>query len=157
MHKFVSNYLKGVTVTSVTLPSGTVVTDESTGKLYVHDGVTAGGTRIGGSASQFTLQWTGGSVVTNGTYYYSISAPYSGLIVSATYLTSASTSFVANVQIGGTSVTGLSAVTVSNTTAATTTATAANSFTAGQAITLVITSATGSPTNAVVALTVKIT
>jgi hypothetical protein len=274
MHKFISNYLKGVVISTVTLPSGTIITDETTGKLYVHDGVTAGGiqltsgttalpsatasqlyggtgaagtaipitlgtnlalsgttlnatvispsattpnidgtatigslttyaradhihptdtsrasvaspslsgtplapTATGGTnttqiattafvtsavniltSNQYTLQWTGGAVVTNGTYYYSLSAPYPGTIISATYITAASTSFIANVQIAGTSVTSLSAVTVSSATAATTTATAANTFTAGQTITLIITSATSSPTNAVFGLLVTVT
>jgi hypothetical protein len=50
MHKFISNYLKGVTISTVVLPSGTIITDEATGKLYVHDGVTSGGIQLAGSA-----------------------------------------------------------------------------------------------------------
>jgi len=48
VHKFISNYIKSA-YSSVTFPAGTIVTDESTGKLYIHDGVTAGGIQLGGS------------------------------------------------------------------------------------------------------------
>jgi hypothetical protein len=57
MHKFISNYLKGVSTSTVVLPSGTIVTDESTGKLYVHDGATSGGVQIAGFTPENTLTW----------------------------------------------------------------------------------------------------
>jgi hypothetical protein len=50
------------------------------------------------------------------------------------------------VKIAGTNVTGLSAVAVSSATSANAAATAANTVTAGQAITVVISATTGSPT-----------
>jgi hypothetical protein len=55
MHKFVSNYLKGVTISTIVLPAGTVVTDETNGKLYVHDGITPGGVQLTGA--------TGGNII----------------------------------------------------------------------------------------------
>jgi hypothetical protein len=102
--------------------------------------------------ASWQLEWTGGVLVANGTYYFAISAPYGGTILSLDYVTAASTSFVANIQIAGTSVTSLSAITVNSATVANTAATGANTFTAGQVITVVITSATSSPTNAVLNL-----
>jgi hypothetical protein len=51
MHKFISNYLKGVSVSTVVLPAGTIVTDETNGNLYIHDGVTPGGVQLAGTSS----------------------------------------------------------------------------------------------------------
>ena len=104
------------------------------------------------TTDSWKLQWTGGTVVANGTYWFSISTPYGGTILSMDYATSGSTSFVANVKIAGASVTSLSAITVNSATVANTLATGANVFTAGQVITVAITSATGSPTNAILNL-----
>lgn len=102
--------------------------------------------------ASWLLEWTGGVLVANGTYWFTISAPYAGTILSMDYVTAASTSFIANVQIAGTSVTSLSAITVNSSTPANTAATGANTFTAGQAVTVVITSVTSGPTNAAVSL-----
>jgi hypothetical protein len=104
------------------------------------------------SGAVVSIQWTGGAIVANGTYYFSIYTPYAGTILSMDYFTQASTSFIANVQIAGSSVTSLSAVTVNSATQANTAATGANVFAVGQVISVAITSATGSPTNAVLSL-----
>jgi hypothetical protein len=99
------------------------------------------------------LAWDTPAVVANDTVYFVYDAPYNGTINSLTYFTGAG-SFTCNVQINGTSVTGLGAVAVSSATPATATATAANIFTAGQRIGVVITAATGSPTDALLSLAV---
>lgn len=104
------------------------------------------------STASWMLEWTGGVTVTNGTYYFALVAPYAGTILSMDYVTAASTSFAANVQIAGVSVTSLSAITVNSSTVANTAATGANTFSAGQVVTVVITSATSSPTNAALSL-----
>lgn len=104
------------------------------------------------SGAVVSVQWTGGTIVTNGTYYFTIYAPYAGTILSMDYFTQTSTSFVANVQIAGSSVTSLSAVTVNSATQANTAASGANVFAVGQVISVVITSATSSPTAAVLSL-----
>jgi hypothetical protein len=105
------------------------------------------------NAARLQLAWDTGAVVANDTVYFCWDAPYAGTINSMTYFTGAG-SFSANVQIAGTSVTGLGAVAVSSATPATTSATAANTFTAGQRIGVVITAATGSPTDALLSLAV---
>jgi hypothetical protein len=97
------------------------------------------------------LAWDTGAVVANDTVYFVYDAPYAGIINSMTYFTGAG-SFTCNVQIAGVSVTGLGAVAVSSATPATANATAANTFTAGQRIGVVITAATGSPTDALLSL-----
>lgn len=94
--------------------------------------------------------WDNGLIVTNNTYYYALSAPYPGVINGLIAITGVGT-FTANVQINGTSVTGLSSVAVTST-KTTTNATALNTFAAGDTLTVVITSATSSPTNAVLQL-----
>jgi hypothetical protein len=99
------------------------------------------------------LAWDTPALVVNDTVFFAYDAPYNGTINSMTWFTGAG-SFTANVQINGTSVTGLAAVNVNTSTATTTTATAANTFTAGQRIGVVITSATGSPTDALLSLNV---
>jgi hypothetical protein len=92
-----------------------------------------------------------GAIVANDTIWLAYDAPYAGTINALTYFTG-NGSFSVAIQINGTNVTGLSAVAVSSATPATTNATAANTFTAGQRITAVITSATGSPTDVVLSL-----
>jgi hypothetical protein len=99
----------------------------------------------------WSMQWTGGTVVTNNTYYFSIYAPYSGTINSLDWF-SGTGSFTVNVEIGTTSVTGLSAVNVNSATLTNSVATAANTFAAGSLIKVIVTSATSSPTNAVLSL-----
>lgn len=104
------------------------------------------------SGASWMYEWPSGVTVANGTYHFVLVAPYAGTILSMDYYTAASTSFVANVQIAGVSVTSLSAVTVNSSTVTNTAATGANTFSAGQMVTVVITSATSSPTTAAVAL-----
>jgi hypothetical protein len=105
------------------------------------------------NAARMQLAWDTGALVANDTVYFCWDAPYGGTINSLTYFTGAG-SFTCNVQIAGTSVTGLGAVAVSSATPTTTSATAANTFTAGQRIGVVITAATGSPTDALLSLNV---
>jgi hypothetical protein len=105
------------------------------------------------NAARMQLAWDNPAIVVNDTVYFVYDAPYAGTINSMTYFTGAG-SFTCNVQIVTTSVTGLAAVAVSSATPATTNATAANTFTAGQRIGVVITSATGSPTDALLSLNV---
>lgn len=100
------------------------------------------------TSAAWMLEWTGGAIVANGTYYFTINTPYAGTILSMDYFTGSSTSFVANIEIAGSSVTSLSAVTVNSATQANTAATGANTFSAGQTVSVVITSATNNPTNA---------
>lgn len=147
----VNNATSGAFTTTIKTSGGTGPTVTQGAKAQVY----ADGTNVIPALlvnACFLLEWTGGAVVANGTYFYALVAPYNGTILSADYVTAGSTSFIANVQIGGVSVTSLSAITVNSATAANTVATGANTFTAGQTITLVVTSATSSPTNAVFSL-----
>jgi hypothetical protein len=136
----------------------TFITASGTGVLITQGGKdlcfsTGTATLYGnGGTSSVSLQWTGGAVVNNGTYYFTIYAPFAGTIASMDYFTAASTSFVVAINIAGTAVTGLSAVTVNSATQANTAATALNTFAAGQIITAVITSSTSSPTSAMLNL-----
>jgi hypothetical protein len=136
-----------------TLPTGTIAVTQTAagGSGSTAIATTAFVRAVAGQAGA-SIQWTGGTIVTNGTYYFSIYTPYPGTINSMDYFTQASTSFIANVEIAGTSVTSLSAITVNSATQANTAASGANTFTTGQVISVVITSATGSPTAAVLSL-----
>ena len=100
-----------------------------------------------------TFTWGGGAVVAAGTYVFTLYATAAGTINALTYnVGTAGGSFACNVRIAGTSVTGLSAVTVNSSTTASTSATAANTYTAGQRIDVVISSVSGSPTDAAITL-----
>ena len=90
--------------------------------------------------------------MTNGQFWFVFNPPYDGIINSLTYLT-ANDSFDLEVDIAGTPVTGL-AVTVSSSTPTTATATAANTFSAGDPITGIVTSTSGSPTDVMLSLSV---
>lgn len=124
-------------------------------------GVASGGTgatspatarvSLGLSTANVSLQWTGGAVVANGTYYFTLSAPYAGTISSYDYLTGVGT-FVIDIFIAGVSVNGTGTNTVSSATSTNVLGTSLNTFTAGQVISLVVTGATTSPTNAIVSL-----
>jgi hypothetical protein len=105
------------------------------------------------NTARLQAQWVTGAIVANDTVYLAYDAPYNGTINSLTYFTG-NGSFSVAIQIAGTNVTGLSAISVSSATPATATATAANTFTAGQRITAVITSATSNPTDALLSLAV---
>lgn len=103
--------------------------------------------------ARLQAQWASGAIVQNDTIYLAYDAPYAGTINSLIYFAGTG-SFTANVQINGVSVTGLGAVNVNSSTPATTNANAANIFTAGQRISVVITGATGAPTDAVLSANV---
>jgi hypothetical protein len=162
---------------------GSIFFDPTTTFLRVGDGVTAGGNGLSGdtgptgptgpagstgsigatgptgaaatsrNSASMLLQWVSGAIVTNDTAYFVYSAPYAGTINSLTYLTGAG-SFTVAVKIAGTSVTGLGSVAVSSGTPASASASALNTFTAGQIVSAVVTSATGSPADAVLSLAV---
>jgi hypothetical protein len=108
---------------------------------------------ISRNTERLQAQWVTGAVVANDTIWLVYDSPYAGTLTALTYFTG-NGSFSVAIQINGTNVTGLSAISVSSATPATATATAANVFTAGQRITAVITSATGSPTDALLSLAV---
>jgi hypothetical protein len=100
-----------------------------------------------GDKATLMVTFAQGTVVQNGTIVLQLKAPYGFTIDSLDYdVGSAGGSFTANVQIGSTSVTGLSAVAVSSGTSANVTASAANTVVAGNKISVIISSATGSPT-----------
>lgn len=103
--------------------------------------------RKGSASSQLVGN---GAVLTNNTFWFTLNAPVPFTINSLTHQTGAG-SFTANVQINGVSVTGLSAVSVT-TSKTTTSATAANTVVEGDVITVVVTAAAGSPTDAVLSL-----
>lgn len=96
------------------------------------------------------LQWSNNTVVYNGNAFFVYNAPYAGTINSLDYACTTGT-FTAQVLIGGTPVTGLSAVAVSGT-GANAAATGANTFAQGAQILVAISAASGSPTNAILAL-----
>jgi hypothetical protein len=82
-----------------------------------------------------------------------------GTVTSVTYYTNGSStpSFTADVEIGGTGVTSCSALSVSSSTPTTTTCTAANTFSHTSVITLVISSVSGSPSQALVQINMTTT
>lgn len=93
------------------------------------------------------------TIVHNDTYNLIESWPFtnSGTINSFVYHTGGSSaSFTATLQINGVNVTGCSAISVSSTTDSTATCSAAKTISAGQSLSLVIASTTGSPTSAIV-------
>lgn len=95
-----------------------------------------------------TAGWAQGAVVEDGTLYFTGYAPYAGTISALTYnVGDASGSFSVAVKINGVNVTSLSSVTVNSATTASTSATGANTFVAGDVITAVISSTSGSPAN----------
>lgn len=107
-----------------------------------------------GRKGSATSQLVGnGSALVNGTFWFTLNAPVPFTITGLTHKTSAGT-FTADIQINGVSVTGLSAVSV--TTSKTTTAATVGgnnvSVVEGDVITVVVTSATGTPTDAVLSL-----
>jgi hypothetical protein len=97
-------------------------------------------------------QWTSGAIVFNDTIYFVYDAPYPGTILSLRHFVLTG-SFSLAVQIAGVNVGGLAAV-APTTTPTTTSATSANTFTAGQAISGVISGASGLPQDALLSLAV---
>jgi hypothetical protein len=96
--------------------------------------------------------WDSNTTVANATIPVWNPKVASGTITSVTFYTggTGTPSFTAGVQIGGTGVTGCSALSVSSSTATTTSCTAANTFTSTSQLTLVISSASGTPNQALV-------
>lgn len=93
-----------------------------------------------------------------GTYRFMLKARHDGTIESLVHdCGTASATFIANVRINGSSVTGLSAVNVNNTTPATTNASAANDFVAGDEIDVVLSSISSSPAPTSAALQLNFT
>jgi hypothetical protein len=97
-------------------------------------------------------EWPAGAIVNNGTVHVCWDPPYAGTINSLKHICNTG-SFTAAIQINGGVVTGLSAITPTGT-ITTTNASAANTFTAGQPIDAVITSATTNAADATLSLNV---
>jgi hypothetical protein len=140
------------TISPITLPLPAA--DGGTGQtaLGASSFTAAGGTLSARRSARMQVQWVTGAVVTADTVWFVYDAPYAGTINSCTYFSDTGT-FTAEVEIAGTGVTGLTSLSVSGT-PTTTNATGANTFTAGQAITAVLTSPSGSPTDALLSLNV---
>lgn len=125
--------------------------------------VTALGNAVNGtgglvtSAQTYTgaipVSWDSNTTVANATIpIWNPQLAGGGTITSVTYYTNGSgtPSFTVDVKIGSTGVTSCSAISVSSATSATTTCTAANTFTSSSVLTLVISSASGTPNQALV-------
>ena len=125
--------------------------------------VTALGNAVNGtgglvtSAQTYTgaipVSWDSNTTVANATIpIWNPQLAGGGTITSVTYYTNGSgtPSFTADVKIGSTGVTSCSAISVSSATPATTTCTAANTFTSSSVLTVVISSASGTPNQALV-------
>jgi hypothetical protein len=130
------------------------LTADVTGTLPVANGGT-GGTALSavfvGRRGAATIQLVGnGAVLVAGTFWFTLLAPV-GFTINSLRAQTGAGSFTANVRIGAVSVTGLAAVAV-NTTPTTTNATAANTVVANDVISVIVTSPTGSPTDAVLTL-----
>lgn len=95
------------------------------------------------------LSWPAGAQVANGTYDISVSWPWQSGVVTSITAKAGSGSFTMALHGGasGAAIAGLSAVTVNGATPVTTNA-GANTISAGQRLYLVISGATGSPTDA---------
>lgn len=110
-----------------------------------------GAVLVARNKGKLQLQWVNGAIVTADTAYFIYAVPYAGTINSMTYFCGTG-SFTVAVQIAGTPVTGLSAISNNSATPATTNASGANTFTAGQIISAVPSSPSGSPTDALLIL-----
>jgi hypothetical protein len=110
--------------------------------------------------SSIPVSWPSTATVANGTIPLLLPAWVGGgTITSVGYYTNGSStpSFIADVEIGGTGVTGCSAISVSSATPAAAPCTGANTFTNASSLTLVITSVSGLPSQALVQVNVKTT
>jgi hypothetical protein len=152
--------LTGTTTVSATPPPSPAAGQQwwstTDGKLYIWDttvwvevSVGAGMSHI---AARLQAQWTAGAIVFNDTIYFVYDAPYAGTIISLRHFVLTG-SFSLAVQIAGVNVGGLAAVTPTAT-PTTTNTTSANTFTAGQAISGIITGAAGFPQDALLSLNV---
>jgi hypothetical protein len=107
---------------------------------------------LGSQTGAGTFNWDGNTTVTNQTYYIMAKWPWAtGSIVSVSYLTGGSStpSFIIAIKINGTNVTTCNGITVSSSSVSTTTC-GTNSIVSGDAVTLVIISASGTPNAAMV-------
>ena len=104
-----------------------------------------------GTSFRMQLEWTSGAIVSNDTTYFLFDPPYNGTINSLTFFTG-NGSFTVDVEINGVVVTSLGAISVSSASPMTVSATGLNTWTVGQPISVVITSATGSPTGVLLSL-----
>lgn len=119
--------------------------------------LTTNGTAFTGSATvdatnkNCPWRWDSNTTVANGTFPCWVPT-FAGTINSITYYTNGSgtPSFSASIQIAGSNVTGCTSLTVSTSSVTVTTCSGANSFTSGQKVDVVIASATGSPSQALV-------
>lgn len=98
-----------------------------------------------------TADWEQNATVVNGDFTFSAYMPFAGTITGLKYKTASGT-FTVAVKIAGSTVTGLSAVAVSSPSYNTAAASAANTFSIGDVVTGTISSATSSPTGAVLTI-----
>lgn len=136
---------------TLALPAGAYVRLFNAGSNWI--GFVYEGPPADRTAVRMQAQWDVGSIVQNGTFYFCFDAPYAGLINSLKHVCGTG-SFTLDVQINGVDVTGLSAVTPTST-PTTTNATGANAFSQGGTISGIISSASGSPTNALLSLNIS--
>jgi hypothetical protein len=97
------------------------------------------------------LSWpsAAGAVVANGTYELALSWPWQSGAITGVTADTANGSFTASVQVNGSPVVGVDAVSITSHVPVTTLA-GINTITVGDNLTLVISGATGSPTDATV-------
>jgi len=89
-----------------------------------------------------TISWGGGAVAQNGTITITLNQDVAAHALNAVFTNgSGGGSIVADVQIGGTSITGWTAITID--TSGTATATALNAITAGGTMTCILSAASG--------------
>ena len=106
-----------------------------------------------GAVRPATIPWSSSAAVTADTYDIVLDTPAAGSISKLVYVTSGtgSPSFVISPQIDGNPITTCTAITVNSSTKSSTTCTGSSAaFTAGQRITLVVSSITGVPKPATV-------
>jgi hypothetical protein len=102
-----------------------------------------------GSPVAIPIEFSQGAIVANGTITVLMKSPFAFTLNSMDYkVGTAAGSFTVAVQIAGAPITGLSAVAVSSASVLNAAATAANAVAAGQALSVVISATTGSPTGA---------
>lgn len=106
----------------------------------------------------FVVAWDSNTPVVAGTTPLGTLPWAKGTIVSCAYYTGgSSSSFTAQVKIGSTAVTGCDAMSVSSATPTTVPATANNTFTAGAALSVVISGVSNSPNSAVIQINIQAT
>jgi len=116
------------------------------------------GATVAPTVQVISVSWDSNTTVANATIPLLIPQWINGgSILSVSYYTNGTStpSFTADVEINGTGVTGCSAITVSSATAATTTCTGGNTFGFRSVLTLVISGVSGSPSQALVDITLN--